>query len=316
MNLTEQRIRKFFGARFSEHLNEWMKKNGKTQKDFCAAAGVSKNIVTAWKHGDRFPRDAQMQKICEVFGVDQRAFETFFSGDKQYVYNENAVRWSNQLQEYANQRGLSEEWYQFVISLPDFLRRFPFELPPTRVMEPDKEFDLVKYQFEDETGHRIMMSKGDIDFLIQVQNKTVEWLKYKMHEQKQKNERREVERTIDIGLRMYAGIDREEVLSRLYAVDLVTRDKPIEFYKVFDTIRDIANEKGIQCRISKAEIIERYVTNNPLTSEEWKKEWREWGRINAKEEEAERIIRDAEERNKKAAQMLIEDYRSQGILDE
>lgn len=78
MNLIDQRIREYFGRRFSNLLKKWMSENHKTQKDFCSAAGVSKNIVTAWKRGERLPRDLHMIKICEVLEADPRTFEAFF----------------------------------------------------------------------------------------------------------------------------------------------------------------------------------------------------------------------------------------------
>lgn len=317
MNVAETRKRQFFGRRFKEHLEKWQKENHSTQKDFCKAAKVSKNIVTAWKKGTIFPQDAQMQKICEVFGVSQRAFEPILSGDSHYVYNTNSIKLSEELERYAKEKGLREDFYQTVISLPDFLLRFPFDYPfvPGKYAI-NREFDLVKYQFEDEAGNRIMMSKRNIDFLVSLQNKSIEWFKYQMYEEKKKREREEIEWYIDIGLRHYKEISREEVQSRLYVVDLSRLGQKITNNDVYTIIREIARERGIKPRFSKKEIIEQYITDNPLTTEEWKNEWREWGKANGEEEKIEKMIREHEEDNRQMAQRLIDDYRKQGILDE
>ena len=316
MDVTDKRKREFFGMRFRECLNRWQTENKGSQKDFCAAAGVSKNIVTAWKKGQRFPRDTQMQKICEVFGVDQRAFEPFFSGDKHYVYNANAKYWSDTLQQYADEKGLDEQWYKYFTSRPNFLRRFPFERRPV-VKTTQSEFDCVKFEFEDDSGNRIMMTKNDIDFLIRVQNKSAEMIDYQMYRQKEKNEKREVERKIEIWIMHYDGkITREEVLSRLYPVDLTQRDKKVTDGDIFDVIWQIEREKGIKPRYTKAEIIDQHITNDPLISEEWKRNWREWGKINGREEEAEKTIRDMEDMQRRAAAQMIENLRSAGLLDE
>lgn len=315
MNLTEDRTRKFFGRKFSELLTEWMTENRKTQKDFCAAAGVSKNIVTAWKRGKRFPRDAQMMKICDVFGTDPRAFEPFFPLDKDFIDNSVTEEWSNQLQQYANEKGLDEKWYQFFISRPQFLRRFPFERPPV-VKTTETGFDLVKFEFRDDAGNRIRMTEGDIDFLVKVQNKSAEMIDYQMYKQKQRNEKKRVETLVDLWIKPFDGIDLAEVLSRLYVVDLTKRDQRITDAVIFETIEQIAKEKGIRPHYSKSEIIDEMITNDPVHNEEWKKSLREWGRINNKEEQAEKRIRDAEEFDKRAAAQMIERLRAAGILDE
>lgn len=315
MNLTEQRTRKYFGRRFAELLKEWKAENRKTQKDFCAAAGVSKNIVTAWKRGERLPRDAQMMKICNVFGIDQRAFEPFFPLDIDFIDNSVTEEWSNQLQQYANEKGLDDNWYQYFISKPKFLRRFPFEHPPIgKTMETG--FDLVKYEFKDEAGNRIRMTKGDIDFLIKVQNKSAEMIDYQMYKQKQRNERKRVETLVDLWIKPFDGIDRAEVLSRLYAVDLTKTDQRITDKEIFDSIEQIAKEKGIRPHYSKSEIIDRLITNNPLYPAGWKESIREWGRINNQEEQAEQKIKNVEERNRRAAAQMIERLKSAGILED
>lgn len=74
MDIIDRLRREYFGWKFSCLLNEWKEKTGKTQTDFWKEAGVSKNIVTAWKRGERYPREAQMIKICDVFEVDRTYF--------------------------------------------------------------------------------------------------------------------------------------------------------------------------------------------------------------------------------------------------
>lgn len=315
MNLIEQRTREYFGERFAEFLKKWMTDNQKTQKDFCAAAEVSKNIVTAWKRGERLPRDAQMMKICDVFGIDQRAFEPSFPLEKDWIDNSVTEEWSNQLQQYASKKGLDDKWFQYFISKPQFLRRFPFENPPV-VKTTETEFELVKYEFKDDAGNRIRMTKGDIDFLIKVQNKSAEMIDYQMYKQKQRNEKKRVERLVDLMIKPYDGINRAEVLSRLYSIDLTKTDQRISDKEIYDTIEQIAKEKGKRPHYSKTEVIDGMISNNPLYDDEWKKSWREWGRINNQAEQAEKIIREAEENTRRAAGQMIEKLRSAGILDE
>ena len=315
MDAVDMRKRGYFGKMFTEYLQKWQKENHRTQKEFCAAAGVSKNIVTAWKRGERFPRDAQMQKICEVLGVDQRAFEPFFPLEKQFVYNSNSEYWANLLQQYADEKGLDEQWYQYFISRPNFLRRFPFERPPV-VKTTQSEFDCVKFEFEDEVGNRIMMTKGDIDFMIMVQNKSDQMIDYQMYRQKQRMVRKHIENLIDMNLKHFDGLDRNEILSRLYVVDLTKSEHQITDKEVYDTIFQVAEEKGLRPHFSKAEIIDYYITNSTLHDKEWIRLWREYGKIHAKEEEAEEIIRKGLESDRKVAEELIVKFRNAGLLDE
>ena len=311
MDLAEQRKREYFGKRFVEFLTQWMKEQHKTQKDFCAEAGVSKNIVTDWKKGKRFPQDAQLMKICEVFDVDPRAFNPFFPIDKQYVENTITVEESKRIQKYADEKGLKDDWYQYIISKPYFLERFPFAGHSINEWIGMENFDLVKYEFADNKGHRIMLTEKDIDFLIDLQEYTDTQIDYLMYKRKQKIDRERVERLVDQYLKNI-DIDRAEVLKRLYLVDLSKENRFIDDKTIWTTIDEIAKEKNITYRYTKKDIAEIWTGHY----EEAIKGWREWGKMYKREEEAEKNIRELREMEQKVYEEAIERYRKDGTLIE
>ena len=86
--------------------------------------------------------------------------------------------------------------------------------------------------------------------------------------------------------------------------------------EIHDVIRQIIEERGLKPRYSKAEIIDQYITNNNITTEEWKNTWRQWGKLTNQEEKAEKNIREVEEHFRNTAAELIDEYRKAGLLDE
>lgn len=309
MDLAEKRKREFFGKQFNDFLERWKKKQHKTQKDFCAAAGVSKNIVTGWKKGKRFPQDAQLMKICAVFDVSPRAFNPFFDADKDFVENTFAIEQSERVQRYAEEKGLNESFYQYLTGKSWFLERFPFAGHWT-FERPGENFDLVKYEFSDSKEHRIMLTEKDIDFLVDLQGHIDIQIDYMMYRRRQKLDRERVERLVNLHLE-HIDIDRAEVLERLYRVDLSKENRFISEKEIFETVRDIAKEKGIVPHYTKTDVVAdlRHIDDNI-------EKWLEWGRLNKREAEAEKAVRELTEFRQKAIDSRIERLRAAGLLDE
>lgn len=310
MDIVERQKRAFFGQQFSYHLEKYMK-TGKTQKDFCNAAGVSKNIVTAWKRGERFPRDAQMLKICEVFGIDQRAFYPLFPAEVDLIDNSVTKARSDQLRKYADEKGLREKWYQYFMSQRRFLRRFPFHSESIYITVPEEEqFDPVRFQIEDDNGRRTMMTESDIDFLIEIQNRTDAQIDYLMYRERLKNNRKRIEAEVDFCLKNY-DLDREEVLKRLFSFDLTKADHEVTIQDVWRMIDLMAREKGIMPHFTAEEL------KRPPDDPEQVKKAAEWLKRNGiPEDQIDDLVRQAEQLRREDNQRIIEQYRDAGLLIE
>ncbi len=182
MDVAEKKKREYFGIVFSELLTQWMNKEGKTQKDFTEELGVSKNIVLAWKSGTSFPRASQLEKLCGFFGVDEEKFLPTSWIAKAVVYNEEAIRRSEQLEQYAIRIGLDDHFYTFATSGRDFISTFPFHninhFPgELAIAQSSYGYDLVKYQFKDNSGYRIMLNEDDLDYLRKIQDKGEKYIR-------------------------------------------------------------------------------------------------------------------------------------------
>ena len=313
MDLADKRKRADFSKRFNEYLEKWLKEKHRTQQDFCSVAGVSKNTVTDWKKGRRYPQDAQMMKISEVFEIDPRALAPFFPLDRNAIDNSLCEERSKELQKYADEKGLNEEFYQYFASKPQFIRDFPFS---RKSFLPYTGFAPVKFQFMDDNKELIMMQEKDIDFLIELQNHTDNTIDYMMYRKRKKMDRARVEDLVDCALVRYP-VDRTEVLDRLYKTDFKKENPYIDYDLVSYVVEQIAKEQGVKMRrITKQNLIDAFITQNPLHNEQWEEQWKEWGRIYGKEEEAERRIREAREEDKKLAEKMMKMLRERDLLEE
>jgi transcriptional regulator with XRE-family HTH domain len=59
-----------------------------TQKELAAAVGVTLSAVQRWEDGTRYPRPAQLRKLCGVFGIAPgellAALDAIRAGDRKY----------------------------------------------------------------------------------------------------------------------------------------------------------------------------------------------------------------------------------------
>ncbi len=318
MDVIEQRKRAYFGREFTLQLNKWMKERKKTQKDFCSESGVSKNMITAWKRGDHFPREDQMIKICKTFGVDQRVFYPVLPFEQDRITNSLTEERSRQLQQYAEEKGLKDEFYQFISRRSDFLRKFPIHRrdwfsnsQSTDITEGDR-FDLVKYQIEDDFGHRFMMTEEDIDFLIRVQDKTETQIDFLMYRERQKIDRKRVEHIVDLHLK-HLKIDRAEVLRRLFAVDLTQDDRRISEKMIGDVVLQMAKEQGVKPHYTIQDVIDMYPKDDP----EYIRMMNEADRLHGmSEDQIGKGNLKAEEQRREVIRQAIENFRAKGFLIE
>ncbi len=182
MDVADKKKREYFGIVFSELLNKWMKSSGKNQQDFVKEIGVSKNVVIAWKNGTSFPRNSQLKKICIFFDVEEEKFLPSSWIAKAVVYNQEAIRRSEELEKYAISIGLDDHFYTSVTSAKDFISTFPFHdiehFPgELAIAQTSYGYELVKYQFRDKTGYRIMLNEEDLDYLRKIQDKGEKYIR-------------------------------------------------------------------------------------------------------------------------------------------
>lgn len=262
VNVLDENKRLFFGKQFSKLLKKWEEDNNKTQKDFCISAGVSKNIVTAWKKGRRFPRDAQLDKIAEVFGVDARIFLPVLPFEIDRVTNSITQERSNELQRYADQKGLDNNFYEYITKKKWFLKKFPFHKRGdwfwnNELVQEKQRGELVKYQFEDDKGHRVMMTEEDIDFVIRLQEKTDYQIDYLMYRERESIQREWIRKTIQ-QYTTHMDLDRADIEKRICTLDLTDENTPITEKLIARVCAEFAKEKGIKPRYTMEEIIKEH----------------------------------------------------------
>lgn len=258
------RRKALFGELFSAQLAAWKAKTGKLERDFAGMVGVSKNVVTKWKQGERIPQGANLKKVCEVFGVEKDFFEPFDDFGEDFLFNTRAEAMSARLQQYAQRKGLDEDFYRRLISIPDFLRLFPFHStgPNMELVIDDEEkhvsnFPPVKFEFRDSHGRRKMLVESDIDFIIKIQKRFgCEVLEMFQAEKKAIREA-EITELIEWNLNHF-DLDRDEVMKRINTVDFLANTQELTVEKVDQAFWDLAKEKDIKPHISRSEIKEKY----------------------------------------------------------
>lgn len=56
---------------FTENLNKLLRETGSSQKDLANYIGISTVTVNDWTKGRKAPRAANIDKICNYFGIEQ-----------------------------------------------------------------------------------------------------------------------------------------------------------------------------------------------------------------------------------------------------
>ena len=57
-----------FNKVFSQNLNNYLMRDEMSRQDLAKRLGVSYSIVTQWCNGNRCPRMAKVDAMCEIFG--------------------------------------------------------------------------------------------------------------------------------------------------------------------------------------------------------------------------------------------------------
>lgn len=248
-----------FGELFSAQLAAWKARTGKLERDFAASVGVSKNVITKWKQGERIPQGANLAKICKEFGVENDFFDPFDDFGEDFLFNTRAEAMSAKLQRYAQKNGLDDDFYNKLIKIEGFIRLFPFHTPgfnnELNVSEDDhlNDFPQVKYEFRDSKGLRKILTEEDIDFIIRIQKRFgSEILElFRLEKEKIKNDR--LNELIEWNLKHY-DLSREEVNERLYSVDFMEDEPELSEGKIRTVFNELAALHNIKPHISKSEI--------------------------------------------------------------
>lgn len=193
--------RGIFGARFSKQFQKGKKKGRwSSQKDFGQQLKppASRSSVANWCKGDDFPTPERLKQICEIFGVNEDYFNT-----------ENATR--AELYEYASEYvteigienslfseeiGLNLDLVYGLSQIVDFDKLFPLYAPIWQFKtDPNDPFHRIynrnvthansapidkslEFFQIDREGKKITLSKPDLAYLKEVQDKIVEYVEF------------------------------------------------------------------------------------------------------------------------------------------
>ena len=264
----KQHKRFYFGDMFTEQLEKWKRINHKTEKEFANAIGVHPNMVTKWKQGKSFPQAANMKSICAEMRIHESTFNPFTNFENDYVKNAGRKEMSRYLQMYADENGFDEEFYAWLIKQPGFVSKFPFHgieesarwenvivTGPSEDHPDEKDFPLLKFEFEDDFGHRKMMVKEDIDFILDIQEGAKRYVFPLCIAEKEEVKKQRVEKKIQELAADYHGIDTDEVKRQYYGTDFVQEEFGFETERSLkEIVKELAEKSGIRPRIKASDI--------------------------------------------------------------
>ena len=321
VEVEKQRRRLYFADVFSEQLQRWKRINKKTDKDFANAIGVHPNMIPKWKQGKSYPQAAKMDAICKEMGVSESVFNPFTDFDNDYVKNASRKEKSKYLQMYADENGLDEEFFSWLVKQPNFVRDFPFHsiettkiyqdilptMPPEEHPE-EMQFPLLKFEFEDDFGNRIMMVKEDLDFVLEIQEKQKRYVNLFCLAEKEKVTEQRMAVWLKRELAFYPGINEEEIKREFGKRSFVADEQPVSYVdKLQKIIRRTASEKGIRPRINANEIWPRF--NAEETAEFYRRQ-------GFNEEEVARKVKSEKETEENIRERLINKYKRDGFIIE
>ena len=124
--------------------------------------------------------------------------------------------------------------------------------------EPDEEhpdekpFPLLKFEFEDDYGHRKMMVKEDLDFILDIQEDVKKRFVFPVCLAEKENVKKQ---RIEIQLQKYAadypGIDLDDVRRRYFGTNFVNEEFGSDTEDILKgIIKEVAARAGIRPRIS------------------------------------------------------------------
>lgn len=215
----------FFGQRFTERLDHWKKENNSTQEKFVELVGVkSPNSVGDWKKGS-VPQPQNLEKICEVFGVDK---SYFFPQTKDDLYKYSSEYMSDEIAKFATDYcktiGLDLDFIRAIRKMfgSDFDNLFPVwgplasearlpfltdenpryihdisRLSPSAPMTDhlDEVFQMnIEIERGKTTEHRLVtLGSVDMDFLYYIQEKVRNYVAFLFYEKANQRKQEETE---------------------------------------------------------------------------------------------------------------------------
>lgn len=224
----------FFAKRFSELIDEWKSKTGKTQNQFAKDCFSNPNSIGKYKKGTAMPTDVTVNEMIRVFneaGIDV-TIEDFIPHTEEDIYHHDPNRVKgiqDHSREFAKNIGLSENFLDFITSCTNFSdpdEGYPIWSPlvrPTAYAVPfktDKEelkyleglpfiaefirrplgttnavTDDQKYTIPMGDGTFFLMSEIDLRILKDLQDKVVDVVEYFYFKRKKEMRKQEIEAT-------------------------------------------------------------------------------------------------------------------------
>ena len=301
-------------------LEEWKRFENKKDIDFCREVGIHPNTLVNWKKGKSLPQAKHMKKICEVLGIKEvdlspLSFYTAMDNANKLYYR------AQQLQRYANAKGLDEDFYRRIINEPYFMKEFPFSSISSRFtrlgcpsmygedadyLSELQSIPMVKYEFADDYGKIIMLTEDDIDFLVKLQRTMERTIRDEFCLEKHRKYEQHIKELIAYIASEHLEDGKEMDVDKLYRALTEKTDVNVRFL----TAAVIWDRFGEYCKTHKvsSKPFRQYMTENvekkhpPMTDEEIEA-WREhYKAAHMTDEEIEDMLQNRE----KTRQFIIE----------
>lgn len=276
---------------FCFHLERWKEEKNKKDIDFCRLINIHPNTLVNWKKGKSAPQADKLSRICEAFRineVDLAPLSFYTSND-----NENKLYYrTQQLQRYAKSKGLDEEFYKQIVSKPYFLKEFPFsctrdrfyQLQCPEYLAEDEEYrstlhsiPLSKYEFQDAYGQIIMLTEGDIDFLVTLQTKSEKLIRDELRLEmltKQEQEIRElINRIASWYLEDGKEIDADKLYDALTETDFSVR--VLTGRRIWERFETYSETHNVKHKPLEDFMIQEMQNRHPPLTDEERKAWKQ-----------------------------------------
>lgn len=206
-----------FQSKFPSQLATWkeeQKRQGKkgTNYEFAKQVGVEPYYVTDWKSGRSGTPYKYINRICKVLGVSPNVYEPTTHDEKYGKSSDYITKVGKANMAFAEQEGLNLELVSGLAGIMDFDELFPVYAPIVELTS-DQDTGIKKYgrmknadsapiderlsflQIH-QNGKTVTMSRADLAFLKEVQDKVVEYVEFLFY-QRSKEMKREEEQVID-----------------------------------------------------------------------------------------------------------------------
>lgn len=186
-----------FPIKFPLHLKDWSKQQkalGKpgSQYEFAKQVGVDPYYVTDWKSGRHGTPYKYIERICEVLGVSPEVYEPKTHSEK-YQYSSDFITTVGKANAaFAMQEGLNLKLVESLTEIVDFNKSFPKYSPLKARITPDFNAEYIRktnvdsapidkdlqYLQIERDGKRLTLSRSDLAYLKEVQNKVAEYVEF------------------------------------------------------------------------------------------------------------------------------------------